>query len=76
LITKDKIFSMSIDEAFIEEHLLGKSPKEIVCFMSKVPDAEKGNEWMYVTKKYLWGMYKRRLYLYFHNGVVSEYYCE
>ncbi|WP_294286366.1 hypothetical protein [uncultured Chryseobacterium sp.] len=63
-----------LNDQHIETHFLGKTGPEIVHLMGRPADEKKEDEWIYVLGKRFFGLYRRRLYLYFTEARVHDYY--
>lgn len=57
-----------------KESLLNKKLDEIIYYFDRKPDFIDHNECIYVVEKYFFGMFERKLYLYFEKGVVVQYF--
>lgn len=56
-----------------EEKLIGTS-KETIEILFGEPEFESREESVYILEKYFFGLLKKRLYLYFSNEKVTDYY--
>ena len=64
----------TLTENDIENIFLGKTPEEVRGIMKHCADEDNGDEWIYILRSYFFGIYCRKLHLYFFNGKVSDYY--
>lgn len=56
-----------------EEKLIGAS-KAMIDILLGEPEFDSREERIYILKKYCFGLFKKRLYLYFIDGKVTDYY--
>lgn len=57
-----------------EQEIIGKTREEIENLLDFRLESKCDEQYIYMVKRYFWGLYKRRLYLYFHRGIVRDYY--
>lgn len=65
---------ITFNELQVEKCFLGKTPDQVQKYMGKEADVNNGNEWIYIIKRFYYGIYCRKLYLYFHDGKVEDFY--
>lgn len=64
-----QIKELTIDE----EKLIGAS-KAMIDILLGEPESDSQEERIYILEKYCFGLLKKRLYLYFIDGKVTDYY--
>lgn len=57
-----------------EDILIGKSEKEIEELLGRMPDQISMEEGVYILKRYFFGLFQQRLYLFYSKGIVRDYY--
>ena len=55
------------------DQLIGLPKKSIIIILGK-PQNNYPDEIVYIIKSYFFGLYKRKLYLFFHKGQLRDYY--
>lgn len=54
--------------------IIGKSPAEVERLFNLPLESKCEDEYVYILKKYFFGFFKKKLYLFFYKGRVREYY--
>jgi len=56
-----------------ENEFIGASAKKIEILLGQ-PNVKSNEEWTYIIEKYCFGLFKKRLHLYFSEEKVRDYY--
>ena len=70
---RNRLFVLEIDYEQLNA-FLGKEKNEILFLMGREPDEEVENECIYILKRYIMGVFAKRLYLYFSKDRLYGYY--
>lgn len=65
-----------LKEDKLDELIIGKSAAEVEMLFNLPLESQCDEEYVYILKKYFFGFFKKRLYLFFFKGRVREYYIE
>lgn len=57
-----------------EDVLIGKSGQEIEELMGRIPDQMAQEEDIYILKRYCFGLFQKKLHLFYSKGIVRDYY--
>ncbi|WP_312765307.1 hypothetical protein [Epilithonimonas sp.] len=57
-----------------EDMLIGRSEKEIEELLGRIPDHITPEENIYILKRYFFGLFERKLHLFYYKGTVTDYY--
>ncbi|MDF2552820.1 MAG: hypothetical protein K0R77_2095 [Chryseobacterium sp.] len=58
----------------VEEDTLVRSSTGMIEFLLGEPDSKKPDEWVYVLEQYCFGLFKKKLHLFFSKEEVTDYY--
>lgn len=58
----------------LDEQIIGKSIKEIEKLIDYPMESKCEEEYVYILKKYFFCLLKKRLHLFFHKGIVRDYF--
>lgn len=61
-------------DKILEEKMIGKSQHETQRFLGRRADFKKSDERIYILETYFFGMFSKKLHLYFHKGLLRDYY--
>lgn len=61
-------------EKILEEKMIGKSQHETQKFLGRPADFRTRNERTYILETYFFGIFSKKLHLYFHKGRLRDYY--
>jgi len=61
-------------DKMLEERMIGKSHRETQKFLGRPADIIIKNERIYILKTYCFGIFSKKLHLYFHKGKLMDYY--
>ena len=68
-----EINTISTNEALLDK-LIGLSEDTIILYFG-APNSKSNEEWVYnLDKKLFFGILQSKVYLFFHRGLVREYY--
>lgn len=61
-----------IKELIGEDQLIGISKGQIEILIGE-PNLKNSNEWIYIIEKYCFGIFEKKLYLFFYEEKVRDY---
>ncbi|GGG48032.1 hypothetical protein BXY58_0730 [Epilithonimonas arachidiradicis] len=61
-------------DKILEEKMIGKSHRETQKFLGRPADIINENERTYILKTYCFGIFSKKLHLYFYEGRLRDYY--
>jgi len=65
---------VQILDKILEETMIGKSRHETQKFFGRPADFKTRNERTYILKTYCFGIFSKKIHLYFHKGKLRDYY--
>ncbi len=57
-----------------ENLLLNKTREDVKLFFGRDPDISSNEEWVFIIETRFFGLVKKKLYLYFKNDIVIDYF--
>ena len=63
-----------IDSKSFEQKIIGKSYEEIENLLNFPLESKCDEQYVFIIKKWFFGYFKKRLFLYFHKGRVRDYF--
>ncbi len=66
----------NIELDFIEPLIIGSSLDDLDAMLDLTPVTEEVDFAVYVLSTYFWGLFKKKLYVYLHDGLVRDYYID
>jgi len=64
----------NIDSEIFEQEIIGKSREEIENLLDLPLESKSNEQYVFILKKIFFGLFKKKLYLYFHKEIVRDYY--
>lgn len=61
-------------DRILEETMIGKSQHETQKLLGRPADFKNKNERTYILETYCFGMFSKKLHLYFYKGRLRDYY--
>lgn len=61
-------------DKILEEEMIGKSQHETQKFLGRPADIRSRNERTYILETYFFGLFSKKLHLYFQKGKLRDYY--
>ncbi len=66
--------NLGILDQILEEKMIGKSQRETQKLLGRPADILNQNEEVYILESYFLGFFSKKLHLYFHKGILIDYY--
>lgn len=57
-----------------ETIIIGLTYEEVKWYFDCEPETSSDREWSYIIETYVWGLIKKRLFLFFVKGRVKDYF--
>lgn len=73
-LTKSQTMNRQIEEQLANENKLIGISKEKTKILLGEPDLKSNEEWVYIIKKYCFGLIKKRLHIFFFEEKARDYY--
>ncbi len=58
----------------IEEQIMGKTLEEVIEILGRKPEYRDREQAVFVLQRYCFGLFKKKLFVYFLDGVTTDYF--